>query len=355
MTGEADVPRPGAVRADTFDVLIVGGGPVGACAAALLVRGSSNTLAALRVGLLEPKRPQLPAAHSPLESRVVAISRASERILDSAGAWSSIRGPRIEAYERMRIWHETTSPAGALVFDAAETGEPNLGYIVENRLLQAALLDEFTAAGGHLLAADFRDLRVDADAVAVNTSAGPLSAKLVIGADGARSAVREAVGLTATESDFNQTAIVATVATERSHEKTAWQRFMRDGTLAFLPLADGTSSIVWSADNSLATRLSALSAAEFESELNRASDLALGTTRLVGDRSTFPLKRIGAHRYVTQRCALIGDAAHVVHPLAGQGVNLGLLDAATIAQLVLDARAEREDPGALRVLRPYER
>lgn len=340
---------------DTFDVLIVGGGPVGACAAALLVRGSSNTLSPLRVCLLEPKRPQLPVADSPLESRVVAISRASERILDSAGAWARIIGPRVEAYERMRIWHETTSPASALVFDAAEAGEPNLGYIVENRLLQAALLDEFTAAGGHLLPADFRDLRVDADAVTVNTSAGALSAKLVIGADGARSAVRDAVGLTASVSDFNETAIVATVATERSHEKTAWQRFMRDGTLAFLPLADGTSSIVWSADNSLATRLSALSAAEFESELNRASDLALGTTRLVGDRSTFPLKRIGAHRYVTQRCALIGDAAHVVHPLAGQGVNLGLLDAATIAQLVLDARAEREDPGALRVLRPYER
>jgi 2-octaprenylphenol hydroxylase len=163
------------------------------------------------------------------------------------------------------------------------------------------------------------------------------------------------VGLTADIFNFNETAIVATVATERPHEKTAWQRFMRNGTLAFLPLADGTSSIVWSADNSLATDLVALSATEFETELNRASDLALGPTRLVSERVAFPLSKVGAHHYVTQRCALIGDAAHVVHPLAGQGVNLGLLDAATLAQLILDARSEREDPGALRVLRKYER
>jgi 2-octaprenylphenol hydroxylase len=331
----------------TFDVLIVGGGPVGACAGALLAHGS------LRVCILEPRRPPPPTGD--LDSRVVAISRASERILNSAGAWTRVAGARVEAYERMRIWHESTSPANALVFDAAEVGEPNLGYIIENRLLQTALLDGFTAAGGHLQAADFQQLHVGADAVTVDTSAGTLSAKLVIGADGARSAVRESVGLTASVSDFNETAIVATVVTERSHEKTAWQRFMRNGTLAFLPLADGTSSIVWSADNGLAADLIAMSVADFNTELTRASDLALGPTRLVGERITFPLQRISAHRYVTQRCALIGDAAHVVHPLAGQGVNLGLLDAATIAQLVLDARAEREDPGALRVLRPYER
>jgi 2-polyprenylphenol 6-hydroxylase len=338
-----------------FDVLVVGGGPVGACAAALLVRGSSGSLTPLRVCVLEPKRPQQPASDSALDTRVVAVSRASERILESAGAWAKVLGPRVGAYERMRIWHESTSPASALVFDAADVGEPNLGYIVENRLLQAALLDEFNASGGHLESAELQALNVGSDAVTVDTSSGPLSARLVIGADGAKSAVRQAVGLTADIADFNETAIVATVATEHPHEKTAWQRFMRNGTLAFLPLADGTSSIVWSADNNIATGLVTMSSTEFETELNRASDLALGPTRLVSDRMTFPLEKLSAHHYVAHRCALIGDAAHVVHPLAGQGVNLGLLDAAALSQLLLEARAEREDPGALRVLRQYER
>jgi 2-octaprenylphenol hydroxylase len=191
--------------------------------------------------------------------------------------------------------------------------------------------------------------------VNVETTSGTIAARLVIGADGAQSAVREAVGLTVEASDYRQTAIVATVATERSLEKTAWQRFMRHGTLAFLPLADGTSSIVWSADDDVARALLAASPTQFAVELDRASDWALGATRLVSEPVSFPLRRLAAHRYVAQRVALIGDAAHVVHPLAGQGVNLGLLDAAALAQLLLDARREREDPGALRVLRQYER
>ena len=177
----------------------------------------------------------------------------------------------------------------------------------------------------------------------------------MVGADGAQSALRHAAGLTADVSDYRQSAIVATVATARAHERTAWQRFMRRGTLAFLPLADGSSSIVWSADTELAVRLMAASDEAFQGELDRASDLALGATRLLGERRSFALRRVAAHHYVAQRVALIGDAAHVVHPLAGQGVNLGLMDAAALAQLVLAAQARREDPGALGVLRAYER
>jgi 2-polyprenylphenol 6-hydroxylase len=340
----------------TFDVVVVGGGPVGACAATLLAH-AAGAGEGLKVALLEPQLPEPPAPGAPPDARVVALSRASERLLEHAGAWQAIAGPRLSPYERMRIWHESVPSASrdVLVFDAADVGEPNLGYIVENRLLQAALLAAFTAAGGHLHRAQFASLRIATEAVEIRTAAGALTARLVVGADGAQSALREAAGLTAEVSDYRQNAIVAGVATARPHERTAWQRFMRRGTLAFLPLADGSSSIVWSADEELAARLMAASDGAFQEELDRASDHALGATRLTSARRSFALRHLAAHHYVAQRVALIGDAAHVVHPLAGQGVNLGLMDAAALAQLLLAARARREDPGALGVLRAYER
>jgi 2-polyprenylphenol 6-hydroxylase len=337
-----------------FDVIIVGGGPAGACAGALLsVPGEAP---ALKVAVLEPQAVPPPAQVMP-DARVVALSRASEQLLRVAGAWPLLAGTRLSPYERMRIWHERQSPTGAnvLVFDAAEVAEPNLGYIVENRLLQSALLSAFTAAGGHLESAAFRELAIGEAGVQVGTSRGTLSARLVIGADGAQSALRSAAGLTAAARSYAQQAIVATVATERSHERSCWQRFMHDGTLAFLPLADGTSSIVWSADEARAAALAALPPAAFEAELACAVDGALGALRLRSERLSFPLQRLHAPRYVARRVALIGDAAHVVHPLAGQGVNLGLLDAAALAQLLREQRAQREDPGSLAALRAYER
>jgi len=339
-----------------FDIVIVGGGPVGACVGALLARGTRGA-AGLSVALLEPRAPGAVAVDAPPDQRVVALSRASERLLKHSGSWAQIPTARLSPYERMRIWHESVPPSSpaVLVFDAADVGEPNLGYIAENRALQVALLAAFAESGGHIEPQPFTALSIGAEHVQVSTPRGTLTARLVVGADGAQSALRAAAGLSIESRAYGQTAIVANVATERPHEATAWQRFMRDGTLAFLPLADGTSSIVWSADAGRATHLLSLSDAGFAEELDRASDRALGGTRLVTERLSFPLVRLAAQRYVAQRVALIGDAAHVVHPLAGQGVNLGLLDAAALAQQVAAAVASREDPGALRVLRAYER
>ncbi|MBS0377998.1 MAG: FAD-dependent monooxygenase [Proteobacteria bacterium] len=331
-------------------VVVVGGGPVGACAASLLQR------AGLDVTLIEREVPEAPAAGAPALPRVVAISRASERVLRAAGAWPALEASgRLEAYEHMRVWHESQAPAAALVFGAAEAGEPNLGHILENRLLQSALLAAFTAAGGRLERTAFAGLNLHADRVVVRTEAGEVAAQLVIGADGADSPLRSAAGLSADRGEYGETALVANVATARPHAHTAWQRFMKDGTLALLPLFDGHSSIVWSADTARAASLRALADEPFAAAVSEASAHALGEVRLAGPRHSYPLRRLAAPRYVCERVALIGDAAHVVHPLAGQGVNLGLLDAAALTQRVSGAVAAREDPGALRVLRAYER
>jgi 2-octaprenylphenol hydroxylase len=331
------------------DIIVVGGGPVGACAGALLAR-------AAQVLLLEPApSPPPPAGVRPAALRVSAISRASERILQAAGAWDAIL-PRANPYERMHVWHESSAADGytRLVFDAAEVAEPNLGWIIENSAVQQAVLAAFQSNGGVLEHARLLGAHFGVDAVEVETSAGTLRARLLIGADGARSAVRELAGISATVSPYSQTAIVATVTSSLPHASTAWQRFMRTGTLALLPLGSGTSSIVWSVGESEAERLLRLDPPQFERELVAASDGVLGELSLASARAAFALQRLRAARYVNERCALVGDAAHVVHPLAGQGVNLGFLDAAALAQL-LGGRWRREDIGAFGTLRRYER
>jgi 2-octaprenylphenol hydroxylase len=346
-----------AAANEPLDVLVVGGGPVGASAAALLQVATKDARRPLRVAVLEPYVPAAVAPDAPLDSRVSALSRASERILTAIGAWPMIPPSRMQPYERMRVWHQSVQPRSAdvLEFDAAYAGEPNLGYILENRLVQTAALTAFESAGGKVIAGQLSRLRVHDQHVELETSAGNFTCRLVVGADGARSSVRESIGLSAESSSYRQTAIVANVRTELPHERTAWQRFLRTGTLAFLPLADGCSSIVWSVDDSAAAPLLAMSQSTFEEELLRQSDAVLGAVKLRTERLSFPLHKLTAHRFTAHRCALIGDAAHVVHPLAGQGVNLGLLDAAALCELICAAFRIREDPGAQSVLRRYER
>ena len=257
----------------------------------------------------------------------------------------------------MQVWHADVPPHGgdALVFDAAEIGERDLGIIAENSVLQAALPARPGAPASCCWKARSRARPRNATAVLLGTNDRSLRTRLVVGADGAQSRVRELAGLAATRADYGQTALVAMVSTARPHQHTAWQRFLGDGTLAFLPLADGRSSIVWSLPTARAERLLAIAPEAFELELEKDFDNALGKVRLASERLKFPLWKLNAEHYATARLALVGDAAHVVHPLAGQGANLGLLDAAALADVLAGALAQGEDPGAERILRRYER
>ncbi|HEX2791367.1 MAG TPA: FAD-dependent monooxygenase [Steroidobacteraceae bacterium] len=340
------------MRAD-YDIVVVGAGLTGACAAALLVRHAG--IEAQRIALLSSELPSAGTADAPPDLRVVAISRASERVLRAAGAWQRLDQARLCAYERMRVWHESSAATGdaALCFDAADIGEPNLGFIAENGALVRACIDSFREAGGALITGQLASVSVGAEFAQLECSDGSdITARLVVGADGAQSLVRDCAGLAVRTREYRQLAIVATVRTERAHENTAWQRFLRTGPLALLPLFDGSSSIVWSVDEAQAVVLRDCSGAEFSQRLEAAADGVLGATTLASERLSFPLRSMAAQSYVAPRCALIGDAAHVIHPLAGQGANLGLLDAAALCEAV--ATAKREDPGALRVLRGYE-
>ncbi len=344
-----------AVKAQ-FEVAVVGAGPIGLATAVLLAREA--IIPGARITVLDRRIPaSFDAAHPPpLDLRVFALSRASERILRAAGAWDDV-ARQAAPYERMQVWHADVPPHGgeALVFDAAEADEPDLGAIVQNNTLQAALASAARRAGIVLEECEVDALEQLPEAVRVRSGTREITARLVVGADGARSRVRELSGLAARRTDYGQIAIVAMVRTDRPHLRTAWQRFLGDGTLAFLPLADGLSSIVWSIPTERARQMLAVTPERFERALFEDSDGVLGAVKLASQRLEFPLWRLEAEHYACPRVALVGDAAHVVHPLAGQGANLGLLDAAALADVIADGVREHEDPGAERLLRRYER
>jgi 2-polyprenylphenol 6-hydroxylase len=348
MSAPATSPRP------DFDVVVIGGGPNGAAAAALLARHAG--LEAARVLLVAPELAQGTVEPPGAALRVIALSRASEQLLRQAGAWERIPAAQRCAYERMRVWHATVPPDGSevLEFRAAELAEPDLGHIIENRAVSAAAVAAFREAGGNVRAARVQGLAADAAGVTLLLEDGSVRARLVVAADGARSAVREWLGLPVQVHDYRQLAIVANVRTARPHAHTAWQRFVSGGTLAFLPLASGECSIVWSVPEAEGRALVALPIDEFNARLTAASDGVLGACVVAAGPIALPLRRSLSESMIAPRVALLGDAAHVIHPLAGQGANLGLLDAGALAEVLAAAVAEGEDVGAARILRRYE-
>ena len=344
-----------------FDVAVCGGGMVGATLAALLATNSQ--LKDLRIALLEAHLPPQPT--DDVDVRVSAISRASERVLSHCGAWSLIKTTHRSAYQDMVVW-DAASPTPdlnnsqrALHFSASSMAEPNLGHIIPNNCVQWAALERCNQLGITRFATTLTAIQLNESHARIQLSDGrSLTTRLVIGADGVKSASRECVGIKAHVKPYQQTALVTHVRTERAHQHTAWQRFMPNGPIALLPLHDGRSSIVWTTTPNHAVELLKLDESALAAAIGDACDHVLGAVIIAGPRAAFPLQVAQVDEYCRARFVLVGDAAHSIHPLAGQGVNLGLMDAAALVQVLSDARASGASMDALselRVLRRYER
>ena len=337
-----------------YDVAVVGAGMVGAATAALLARSGFS------VALIEGREPRPFDAAAEVGLRVSALSPGAADILAEAGAWRLIERTRCSPYRHMAV--EDRDEHSVIEFQAAEFGEDSLGFIVENDLVQWALWQALQLmAGVEFFCPDsVRDMALeDGERVLTLDSGARLRARLLVAADGADSRIRRLLGIGQDHWEYGQAGVVGVVETTPPNPALAWQRFMDGGPLAFLPLADGRSSIVWSRPEAEAQRLLALDDAAFLDELGVAAaggpDHWPGTPVSCGPRAAFPLTMRLSDRYAAPAAVLVGDAAHVVHPLAGQGVNLGLLDAAGLVEVLIEARHAGAAFAAPRVLEKYDR
>lgn len=338
--------------ADYYDVIIAGGGIVGLSLANAL-KSSGLSIALVEQQPVSPLRAET-------DLRVSAINPASMAVFAAAEvAPESIA--RLCAFYEMQVWDSTG--VGQIHFDAAESGLEALGYIIENSVLQHALLAGLSAADNVSLLCPEQitgvrwqdDAQLNDEHLVELASGKTLSAKLLVAADGVDSGLRTLAGIDYQRSSYQQQGIVCTVSTEQPHQHTAWQSFLPSGPLAFLPLASGECSIVWSMDDEQVADMLALDDADFCRTLERAFDYQLGAVTAVSQRRAFPLSHGHVEQYVKPGLALVGDAAHTIHPLAGQGANLGIMDAAVLANVIAEAKTAGRQWWALHTLRKYER
>jgi 2-octaprenylphenol hydroxylase len=343
-----------------FDVVIVGAGIAGSALAASL-SGSGARIALVEPRELHAGKPQAAPAGD-YDPRVSALTLRSRAQLEKLGAWQAIVDYRYCPYHHMSVWE--ADGTGAIDFDSDEVNAGELGYIVENRAITGALLARVDAAPDVTVfspaaLADCR--RLDAGDLQVQLDDGRiLETTLAVAADGAQSRLRELMGFAVREWGYGQRAIVTTARVSEPHQHTAWQRFLPTGPLAFLPLAsaadgDRFCSIVWSLDEALVDDLLALDDAAFCAALGEAIEWRLGDVAACARRFAFPLRQSHAVDYVQPGVALVADAAHTIHPLAGQGINIGLHDVAVLAEEIRRALEHGASPGALSVLQRYQR
>jgi 2-octaprenylphenol hydroxylase len=335
---------------EKYDIIIVGGGMVGSALACALADST------LRIAVIEGQEPNWDWDKDSYDMRVSAITRASQQLFQHLGVWEAMAAERVAPYEQMHVWDATG--AGSIHFDAAEIGEADIGHIIENRVISKALMQKaqgFDNVDFLCPATPKKLLLRTTNASLLLEDGRHLQAELLVGADGGRSWVRSQAGIDVNVTNYGHTAVVTTVKTAEHHQDTAWQRFLPTGPLAFLPLTEGYSSIVWSTSPEEAARLLELDDHAFVKELEEAFESRLGAIESVGPRGAFPLKGQHAQHYVKPHLALIGDAAHTIHPLAGQGVNLGFADASALAEELLAAHQQHQDVGSYKTLRRFER